>query len=358
MAALFPIVLLLVDGWLFTRPDEKFSLAEILKDKIVFLILSVIAAIIAMLAAAGGRINVVAELSLLERMLLPFYIVFFYIRKTIVPTSLSPIYPELDSLWLYLSAVFVIGITWGCFVLMKKRKYAIPITFISYVIFLLPIIAGLSSGLQPLADRYSYLATLSIFLLVGAGVELLWRSSAESGAKKYRRRILFAVLLVLCGVSSYRTLRHTGVWENSVSLWTQAVRYVPASREEFESRKPYMKPNHLDALINLGTAYYAQQKNEKAIEQFRRVLSLDEHSADAHYNLGNLLFEKGDVRGSLTSFKNAIVADSTYAKAYYNIGIILMKSDSVNGAVAAFQKAARLGFVDAQQLLSQRGYSW
>ena len=88
------------------------------------------------------------------------------------------------------------------------------------------------------------------------------------------------------------------------------------------------------------------------------MLRLDKHNADAHYNLGNLLFETGDVEGSIQSFKNTIANDKTYAKAYYNLGILYAKRDSVDAAVSSFQMAARLGYPDAQKLLSERSIQW
>jgi len=199
---------------------------------------------------------------------------------------------------------------------------------------------------------------MPIFIFVGGCVEWLWRKSAMSPGKLYQRKVVIAALLILCAVSSYRTIRHTAIWNNSVSLWTHALRYAPATREEFESDKPYMKPNYLDAYTNLGAAYYAANHKEKAIEQLNNALLLDNRFADAHYNLGNLLFEQGDVEGATVGFKNTIVCDSTYAKAYYNLGIIYAKKDSVEQAVESFRRAARLGFPDAQKVLSERGYSW
>jgi tetratricopeptide (TPR) repeat protein len=310
------------------------------------------------LAASGAKVNAVAELSVFERMLLPAYMFFFYLWRTAVPVSLSPVYPELDSLLFILSPIVAVIALVGSWMLLRRRRTAIPLALSSYVLFLMPVFFGLSSGVQPLADRYSYIAVISVFMLIAVAIEWLWRTSAASGAKKYRRRTLFAVLAIICAVSCYRTVRHVGVWNDSVSLWSQAERYIPLTRERYGERRPYMKPDHLDALTNLGTAYYATGNKDKALEQFHRILVLDERSADAHYNIGNLLYEQGNMDGAIHSFENAIKFDSLYVKAYFNMGIILANKGESQQGLAFVQKAAQLGYVDAQLLLRQQGAGW
>ena len=357
-AAPFPVVLLLLDVLLLQHAEKTVSIPRGLKHTIPYFLLSGLVGAVTVMAASDGTVNVVAELSALERILLPAYMFSFYLWRTVAPVSLSPVYPEFDSALFILSPIVVAGAL-ACFPILVKRKRAgILLALMSYVLFLLPVFFGLPSGLQPIADRYSYIAEIGLFMLVAAALELLWRTSAMSGAKKYRRRMLFAALMVICAVSCYRTVRHVGVWNNSISLWTQAARYIPATREQYNERRPYMKPNYLDALINLGTAYYEAGNREKALEQFQRIVSLDDQYADAHYNIGNLLFEIGDVEASLASFHKAIASDSLYAKAYYNLGIISSNRGELQRAVTFMQQAARLGFVDAQRLLQQQGIRW
>jgi protein O-mannosyl-transferase len=357
-AVVFPVILLLFDLLVLHQNDQATSLRNSLTDKIPYFILSGVVGMVTMMATQGGQVNVIGELSSIDRMLLLPYMFSFYLWRTLLPISLSPVYPELDSIVLALSpavALATLAILWMS---IKRRRAAVILAILSYLLFLLPVFAGLSSGLQPLADRYSYIAVISIFMLIAGGIEWLWRTSASSGAKKYRRRTLFAVLICVCAVSCYRTIRHLAVWDNSVALWTQAARYVPATRDQYERRRPYMKPNHLDALTNLGTAYYAEGNKEEAYRQFRRILMLDEHSADAHYNIGNLLYEEGDVDGSVVSFEKAIAYDSLYAKAYFNIGIIAANKGDSERALQVLRRAAGLGFPDAQHLLQQQGIGW
>ncbi|MBI5473022.1 MAG: tetratricopeptide repeat protein [Ignavibacteriae bacterium] len=357
-AIIFPIVLILLDALLLNKTEGRSAWNEILIDKIGFLVLSGIAAVITWLAASGGGVNVIGELNAIERVLLPFYMITFYLVKLVVPLDLSPVYPDVDTVLLYLSPLIVIGLLSVGYVLMKRQIAAFMLAVASYMLMLLPVYLGISSGLQPLADRYTYLSTLSIFMLIGGGIDLYWRASAASAGKKYQRELLAFVLLCLCAVSAYRTIRHASVWHDSVSLWKQALRYAPQTIDEFNRRRPYMKPSYADARLNLGVAYYTRKNVDSALVQFQTVLRFDSCNADAHYNIGNVLYEKAETALSLRSFERAVRCDSRYAKAFYNLGILYAAQDSVALALQSFQSAARLGYADAQRILTERGYGW
>ncbi len=356
MAMPFPVILILTDVWLIHR--NRISLSSLLIDKIPYIAIAVAAGVITFRGASSGTVNVIGDLSLFERLLLPAYMIVFYAVKLVVPTNLSPIYPELKGWILYLSPILVIGGVYGCFILLKKNYGVVVLALMSYVLILLPTFLGVSSGLQPLADRYTYLSMLSIFFLLGGLVEIMWRKSAQSGGKKYQREMFIFLLLIVCAASSYRTIRHTAIWNNSISLWNQALKYAPSSQLEYEAGKPYMKPDYLDARVNLGVAYFEANNEVKALEQFNAALGLDSCCAAAYYNIGTLLYERNETARSMESFRRAIACDPGYAKAYYNLAILQSNAGNITAAVESMQKSARLGYPEAQSALKSRGYGW
>lgn len=359
LAVVFPFVLVLVDAWWLHDESRKPDLLSLMvKGKLLLFLMSIAVAVVTFIGAGRGPANVVEELTLADRFFLPTYAMAFYLWKTVVPLDLSPVYPEVPRLWLYVSGLVFVGVTYGCLVLMGKGRPGAGLAFFTYVALLLPVFLGLASGTQPIADRYTYISMISIFLFLGGCAVWVWSTSAASPGKWYQREALAFVLLLLCGISAYRTIRHLAIWNNSVSLWTQAVRYAPATPQEYEQRRPYIRPNYPDAFTNLGTAYYYAGDPDKAMDQFHHILTFDTCNADAHYNLGTLEYERGDAEASKQRFERAVACDSTYARAYYNLGIIYSKRDSTDQALAMFQKAARLGMLDAQRMLSASGYRW
>lgn len=358
-AIVFPLVLVLVDAWWLSDRKEKLNMLNlVVEGKLLLFLMSIAVGVVTFVGAGRGSVNVVAELSLVERFFLPSYASLFYLWKTVWPVALSPIYPEVPRVFLYLSAVGIVVVTYGCLTAMSKRKTGPALAFFVFVLAVLPVFLGLASGVQPIADRYTYVSTISLFLFLGGCVQWLWRTSATLPAKWHRRGALVLVLLVVWGLGVYRAIRQTAIWNNSIALWTHAVRYAPQSAEEYAERGPYIKPTYADALINLGTAYYDAGDRDKAVEQFRHILRLDPCNADAHYNLGTLAYEYGDPEASKQWFEQAVQCDSTYAKAFYNLGILYAKRDSTFQALEMFRRAARLGMIEARRMLSARGYQW
>ncbi len=355
----FPFILILTDVWLIHRnADRRISLSRLFVDKLPFLAIAIAAIVMSVQGTSRGSENLFAALSLIERLLLPAYIIVFYVVKLLVPTDLSPIYPELKRWILFISPVVAIAGAYGCFVLLKKKYGVVVLAIISYVVILLPTFPGVSSGPQPIADRYTYLSMLSIFFLVGGTVEVLWGKSALSRGKKYQREMFIVLLLIVCAASSYRTIRHTAIWNNSVSLWNQALLYAPASRAEFDERKPYMKPDYLDARVNLGAAYLEANNRNKALEQFTTALIFDSCCAAAHYNIGNLLHERKETDRAMESFRRAIACNPGDAKAHYTLAVLLANSGNFSAAFESMRKAAQLGFPEAQEALKAQGYGW
>lgn len=358
-AVVFPLALVLMEAWWLWHTSERPSLLHLTVDgKLLLFLMSVVVGIITFVVAGHGPVNVTGELSKLENLFLPPYALMFYLWKTILPFDLSPVYPEVPRTMLYLSGVAGVALTYACLVLFQKNRRGPALAFSLYALTVLPVFFGLSSGAQPIADRYTYLSTISIFVLIGAYATWVWEASAASPAKWYRREAIVVLLLVLCGLNAYRSVRHATVWYNGVTLWTQAARYAPTTPQEYEQRGPYLRPNYLDAFINLGTAYSSAGQPERAMEQFQRVLLFDSCNADAHYNLGTLEFERGNEAESVRRFHHAIACDSTYAKAYYNLGILYSRHDSTEHALVMFQNAARLGMIEAQRVLQANGYGW
>lgn len=358
IAATFPLLLLLVDVfWPGQRLRSLPFSRRIVSGKLLLFLFGAIIAIITFVAAPPGKVNVLGDLNPVQRVLFPFYSLVFYLWKTIAPVETSPIYPDLNRFLLYAAPVLVAGTAFLCVVMIKRSFYGVAAALLSYGILLFPTFLGLSSGMQPLADRYSYLATAGIFLFLGGSAEWLWRISTNPDGS-FRRRMILVLLVVLCGISAYRTIRHIAIWNNSIALWSHAVWFAPATREEFNNRRPYLKPDYLDAYLNLGVAYAAAGNAHNAIEQFTTILALSPSNADAHYNLGTMMYEQGRVDSARECFLRAIAADSTYAKAYFNLGVLNADTDSSATADEWFVKAARLGYADAQQALVRRGKSW
>src|SRR5262249_36521554 len=125
---------------------------------------------------AGMATKTLSEWPLSGRIVQSFYGLWFYVFRSFVPSNLAAVYqipPELHPFEpRYLIAyAFFIAVTVAVIVAWVRRpdSPAIPVAALIYLVTLAPVLGLLQSGEQFVADRYSYIATLPLAVLVAMG---------------------------------------------------------------------------------------------------------------------------------------------------------------------------------------------
>ena len=333
-AVVFPFLALSLD-WLWLRhPTDKVGRARLFREKIPFTLVSVTLTVLSLSQAPNAlKAYAISHLSAVERFLFPFYSVMFALYKTALPVRLSPIYPRVDLGPMIACAVLAVAITaFSAWLAFRKRPGPAAV-WASYLLLLLPNVFGLSSGMQPVADRYSYLSTIGFYVLLGAAVSWAW----ERGGMRRLAAVLGCVLLV--AASAGRTLAQSAHWKSSISLWEYVVGSSPP------------KPDYADAYLNLGTAYAQSGRSAEATMILERAAVIDPGRADVLENLGVIQYGEGDRERAAESFRRATVADPHLAVAFYNLGIVSDELGRNADALEAMTRAAGLGSTDAQAAL-------
>jgi len=333
-AVVFPFLALLLDWLWLRRPGDAAGRARLLLEKIPFFVVSLgIAALSLSQAPNALRAYAVSHLSVAEGYFFPFYSVIFALYKTLLPVHLEPIYPRVALGPMIACAVLVAAITaltvWQAF----RGRPGPALAWLGYLLLLLPNVFGLSSGMQPVADRYSYLSTIGFFLLLGAAVSWAWE---RGGA---RRLAAVAGCGALIAASAAATLSQSAHWRSSISLWE----YVVASSPP--------RPDYADAYLNLGTAYAQSGRNADARRVLGRAAAIDPGRADVLENLGVIQYGEGDRERAAASFRSATLADPRLAVAFYNLAIVSDELGRNAEALEAMTRAARLGSRDALDAL-------
>ena len=407
IATVTPLLLLLLDGLLLHRGATRAEWKTLLLEKLPFFLLSLGFGLLAMWSAHGSlTASIVAEMTATQRMLLPLYTVAFYPMKYLVPISVTPIYDSVTAEWMAVGAFFTFVLIAGSLWLARKGRTGWLLAFAAYVIVLLPTITGLSAGIQPWADRYTYVPSIAFFILIGGGISLLW----DRTKSHWRNGIVGAVLL-LAAFFALMDRQGITVWKDSESLWRKAILEAPmvpmaydnlgvaladkgdfdgalemyrmANRLEATFADPYFNaavafqakemrdsafiyytravsadPGYTDAYINLANMLASEGNRDGAIGLYRRALLIEGDNADAYYNLGCVLFLNGERDRASEAFRKAITFSPNYANAYYNLGVVLLDSEKKDSALECFARAARLGSREAQNTLVRQGYSW
>ena len=97
-----------------------------------------------------------------------------------------------------------------------------------------------------------------------------------------------------------------------------------------------------DALIALGNAYTAANRNADAIRTFTHLLEIDPKSALAYQDLGTAQLQAKDVKNAESSLRRAIQLDSSLSGAYTALGVVLASTGRAPEAVDAWKKALAL----------------
>ena len=379
MAVTLPVTLILLDIYPLKRislyPGKTSRKLSVFLEKIPFFTLSIASSIITVMAQkAGVAIRSLEEFHLDFRLLNALRSLVFYLEKMIVPVKLIPFYPFPERIyWLdlpyLLSALLVLAFTYLSLWMARRKSYLFFIVWSYYVVTLIPVIGIVQVGSQAAADRYSYLPSLSIFLLIGIGISWLWGKAALSKFRKTIRGMLLSCVFVVILLLSYITIQQIQVWKNSETLWNHVISAFPKGvsfahnnlgntyyeKGELDkaiseyNRALILKSNYADAHYNLGAAYADKGMLDEAISEYKKALAINPDHADAHYNLGLDYGNKGMLDEAISEYKKALAINPDYADAYYNLGVIYSSKRMFDKAISEYKKVLAINpdYVDA-----------
>ena len=376
MVVTLPFVLLLLDFWPLGRlklfspvkgegvsSRKSFNLG-LIWEKIPLFILMLFSCVMTFLSEDGGG-SVVSLNEFPLEIRLPNVLVSYvgYIGKMVWPGGLAAFYPQPESvlLWKTVGAGFLLILM---FVMFLKAARSLPyLTFgwLWYFGTLIPVIGLVKVGDQSMADRYTYVPLIGVFVMVAWGFpELMkrWR---------YRRIALVASAGIVVSVLMVCSWLQAGHWKNDFFLFKHAVNVTAdnylahlklgvVARERGrlqEATDHYLeamrvKPNYVDGNINLGNVLALQGKIDEAIKHFRKALRFNPDAEDAHNSLGNALAYKGRIDDAIMHFSKAVRIKEDFAGAHNNLGIALVYKGNIDGAIRHFRKALRLRPEDAK----------
>jgi Flp pilus assembly protein TadD len=168
-----------------------------------------------------------------------------------------------------------------------------------------------------MADRYAYIPSLGIFVLVVWGAyewlqNFRWQFFAALGA----------VILIFCTAITRQQLPY---WQNMETISRHALavtqdNYIAhellgayfASKERLvdaagEFQKTIaLKPNYSFAYYNLGVVLSRSNHGEAAIRALREAIRLKPDFADAHSSLGFALFNHGEMSAAMVEYRAAV----------------------------------------------------
>ena len=329
MAVTLPLVLLLMDMWPLQRFPQSIEshgpllrqLGRLLLEKATLFIAVLFACILTFRAQQiGGAVKSLDNLPLLPRITNTFIAYLSYLRMMVWPVDLAIIYPHPHQLRLGIGILCVILFTvvmiWAC---RHWKKYPFfSVGWFWYVLTLVPVIGIIQVGVQAMADRYTYIPLIGIFIMIA------WSSELLVNKRTFLKPVVYTGFCVALGACLYTTRVQIGYWKNSYTLFTHALSVTEKNwkahsalgcwyfdKENYEKSQEYINnaiqinPENEFLRIRLALTFSEQGKFDQAMEQFHEAIRINPDSSTAYYYMGKLYGERDNPEQMLSCYHEA-----------------------------------------------------
>ena len=383
MLVTLPFVLILLDYWPLGRlhpggqdfqttvsalaedpPSATPSTVRLVSEKIPLFITSGFFAVIAVYAQSSAKaIRYVPEYPVAGRIANALISYVTYLEKTFWPQDLAILYPLREQVPLfYAVAAFVfLAVISLLFLRLAKRSPFLIVGWLWFIGTLVPVIGFIQVGLQAMADRYTYIPSIGLSLLV------VWGIAEIAAASRYRAKILAVSGLVACLLLMGATRLQLRYWENSETLFSHTLavtkrNYIAHAnlgdaldKQGRLSEAMYhyeealrIKPDEAFVYSKMANDLDRIGKLEDAARYYRKSLQLDPDNARVHSNFGVLLTEQGRTEEAKQHFFQAVRLDPTLRDAHYNLGLALASEGRIQEAIYHYSRALELSPSDPE----------
>ena len=381
MAVSLPVVLLILDFYPLERlldgGDGRRNLKKAVAEKIPFFILALLTSLLTVVTNyGGGALRGMEKNPFFARVLVALRAHVFYLSKMLFPVNLAPFYPypsraEIFSLEYIGPAAVFLAVTFLSVLLVKKRKVFSAVWFY-YVAAIAPVSGIVQIGEYAAANRYTYLASLGPFLIVGL-LSGVFFEKLRAYSKKYIPAFLAAAFLIILCVFVNATLKEIPKWKDTMTLWSYEIELFPQKasfaynnrglayyragdlKSAFKdyNRAIEIAPGLAQARINRGNIYRISGDPKSALADYNRAIEINPRSVEARINRGNIYGILGDFKQAIEEYNLAISMDPENAVAHYNMALTYLRTGDRGRAIAGLKTASSLGLKEAKDFLAR-----
>jgi protein O-mannosyl-transferase len=368
MLVTWPLVMLLLDYWPLgrlqnaptsnTQHATRNTLLRLMREKIPFFFLVALSSVVTFVVQKhGGAMTGVTRLPLGVRVETALLAYARYLGKLFRPVDLSVLYWH-PGQWplgqALLAGALILSLSVVIWVLRRRYPYLL-MGWLWFLGTLVPVIGLVQVGEQAMADRYTYLPSLGVLILIIWGACELTRG--------WRHHMI--ALAVATGAASVLCLALTrqqiGYWKDGTTLFRHA---LEVTKDNQTVRRAYgdalgrkgqvdeaigqyqevirLQPGYALAHNNLGIALWMKGQSDEAVGHYQEAIRLKPDYAEVYYNLGLAFASKGQMDKAIPQFQEAIRLKPNYGDAHNNLGIALGRRGRLDEALRQFQEAVRL----------------
>ena len=356
MVVTLPVIMILLDYWPLGRFQSHKSNLILwqLKEKIPFFIFSIIISIITLYAQYKPFVKHFSFYSRIANAPVSFVT---YLEKTFWPHDMAVFYPFSIQIpvWQVVGSILLIIVISIAVVAMMKRMPYLFVGWLWYAITLLPVIGIIQVGDFAMADRYHYLPSIGIAVMLAWGVPLLFPH------EDMRKKILCPAVIIALAILAVLTWQQCGYWKNNTTLFSNALQvtkdnylahnnlgltlFTEGNTEEaiyHYNKAIRIKTDYTYAYNNRGVAYNKLGQYQRAIEDYNEAIRQEQDSV-SYYNSGFAYNKLCQYQRAIEDYNEAIHQKPDVANAYNNRGFDYLKQGNKNLGCRDAQKACALG---------------
>ena len=357
MVVTLPVVMILLDYWPLKRFESNKGnwILWQFKEKALFFILSAILVIITFYNPDKSYQELFPLSARISNALVSCVI---YLEKTFWPSDLAVFYPFPTQIpiWQVIGAsMLIVMISAVTIVTVKKLQYLF-VGWWWYLITVSPVIGIIQisySTPYAMADRYHYLPSIGIAVMLAWGIPSLIKSEEK------RKCFLFPAAVFALAILVYLTWLQCGYWKNSLELWDHAVKvrkdnikvhgdggvamFIERKIDEIINRKNEIGIRPETVLYyNRGNAFAKMSQYQFAMEDYNNAIRLQPNFPLAYFNRGNVYKNLGLYQLAIKDYNNTIQLCPDSIDAYNQLGIVYGKLGQYQLAIEKFNKVISL----------------
>lgn len=354
MLVSLPLVLLLLDFWPLRRlePGRRLFL-----EKAPLFAMSAASCVVTLFAQrAGGAYASLELIPIVDRFGNAAISYWAYLAKTIWPARLAPFYPLIGPhlpVWKAAGAGIALAVATVLVVRSRARYPYLMVGWLWYLVTLVPVIGLVQVGGQSMADRYTYVPLVGIFVAVAWLVPEL--VAARCGAWAKLASVCGAALIPALAVCTYV---QAGFWHDSRTLFEHALRVtrpsafaydclgqalanqndLPGAIAQFRKATKALPP-YPQAYLDLGHALDMAGNTRDAVIQWRKAIRFGLDKPELHYNIAEALFRLADADQAERECRIALRQDRSFGMAHNLLGVILVSRGRLDDAIREWRTA-------------------
>src|SRR5437773_9192497 len=405
MLVTWPFVMLLLDYWplrrfdITSRREVATKVWPLVREKLPLFALVAASAVITTIAQShGGAVLTFTQAPITLRLSNALVSYAKYLLLAFWPNDLAVYYPFPKAAipaWQIICAAFLlIGITAFCFFQPRKLSGYLIVGWLWFLGTLVPVIGIVQVGGQTMADRYFYIPSIGLFIVIAFGLTDI--AKTRRVAPSLSAAVASGILLALATLTnaqihrwtdSFTLFKHTlavtppnlmiennlgsalsrsGLHDEAAAHFEKALEIMPAHYDSllydallnmgisrfYQNRLPEaieycqsalrVRPDAPKAHDLLGMALAMQGHGEAALDEIRHAAELAPNDADIQKDLGVTLGRLGRIPESIDHFHEALRLNPYNASAHNNLGLSLLESGKPGESIPEFETALRL----------------